>query len=190
MKSPPATLEELADFFFRAANFLFRPVNSPKEVPIFPTQLCTRRGFQLLPMKSFWRPTLALALLGGALAFAGCGGGGGGTSMPSPTPTATPRGTPINGNTILVRLFDSSGLSADGVVSLAVGINTYRLGTTGGQATFVGFAAGTYSLSAQVNGQTQTRPVAVGNGATTVDFSFAAGVTPTATGTIPSPPFS
>jgi len=96
---------------------------------------------------------------------------------------------PTNSNTLTARLSDASGLSADGVVSLSSGINTYRLGTTGGQATFVGFAAGTYSVSAQVNGQTQTRSVTVGNGATTVDFSFASGVTPTATGTIPPPPF-
>lgn len=138
-------------------------------------------------MRFLWRPTICFALLAGVLAFAGCGGGGSGVAKP--TPTAKPTGTPVNGNTLTVRLSDASGLSADGVVSLSLGINTYRLGTTGGQATFVGFAAGTYSLSAQVNGQTQTRSVAVGQGATTVDFSFASGVSPTATGTIPPPPF-
>lgn len=109
--------------------------------------------------------------------------------MATPTPTARPTGAPTNSNTLTVRLKDASGLSADGVVSLSLGINTYRLGTTGGQATFVGFAAGTYSLSAQVNGQTQMRSVMVAGGATTVDFSFASGVSPTATGTIPPPPF-
>lgn len=139
-------------------------------------------------MKPIWRFSLALGLLASALGVAGCGGGGGGPTVhATPTPAAT--GTPVANNLILVRLSDSSGLAADGVVSLSIGINTYRMGTTRGQASFVGFAAGTYSLSAQVNGQTQTRSVAVGSGTTTVDFSFGTGVTPAPTATIPAPPF-
>jgi len=77
----------------------------------------------------------------------------------------------------------------DGVVTLTSGINVFRLGTTGGQATFVGFAPGTYSISAQAGDQSQTRPVVVANGTTTADFVFQSSVTPSPTGTIPPAPF-
>ncbi len=139
-------------------------------------------------MKPIWRFSPAVALLASGLCVTGCGGGGSGpTVRPTPLPVAT--GTPVANNLISVRLNDSSGLAVDGVVSLTVGLNTYRMGTTGGQASFVGFAAGTYSLSAQVNTQTQTRSVPVGSGTTTVDFLFGTGVTPAPTATIPAPPF-
>lgn len=152
------------------------------------TQLCARLRFQLRQMKPIWRPALALGLLVSALWVTGCGGGSSGPS-PVATRTPVPTGTPVTNNLIVVRLSDSGGLAVDGVVNLTVGLNVYHMGTTGGQASFVGFAAGTYSLSAQVNGQTQTRPVPVASGTTTVDFVFSAGVTPAPTATIPAPPF-
>lgn len=139
-------------------------------------------------MKPIWRPALTLGLFASALWLAGCGGGSSGPTIGA-TPTPVASGTPIANNLIVVRLSDSSGLPAEGVVSLTIGIRSYRMGTTGGQAPFVGFAAGTYSLSAQVNGQTQTRSVIVANGTTTVAFVFGTGVTPAPTATIPPAPF-
>jgi len=133
---------------------------------------------------------MALGLFASALWVAGCGGGSSGpTPRATATPTASPTRVPIANNSIVVRLSDGSGLGVDGVVSLTIGINVYRLGTTGGQATFVGFASGNYSISAQVNGQTQTRSVVVGTGTTSVDFAFSADVTPAPTATIPPAPF-
>ncbi len=129
-----------------------------------------------------------MLLLAGALYLAGCGGGGGG---PAPTPTATPTATatPVSGNIILVRLRDAGGALVDGVVTLTAGASTFRLGTTGGQASFAGFVAGNYAVSASVNGQVQSQNFSAGNGTTTVDISFPNGLTPTPAGTIPPPPF-
>ncbi|RYX82120.1 hypothetical protein EON83_21135 [bacterium] len=141
-------------------------------------------------MFSLWRGTGAVLLVFSALWFAGCGGG---NSGPTPTPTNTPRptatGTPTSGNLIIVRLRDSSGTVVDGVVSLVVGNDTFRLGTTSGQASFAGFIAGNYSASALVNGRTQSKTFAATNGTTTVDLVFPTGITPTPAGTIPPPPF-
>ena len=145
-------------------------------------------------MFSFWRGKGAVLLVLGALWFAGCGGG---SSGPTPTPTgtsgpgatATPRGTPVSGNVIIVRLRDANGLPVDGVVALVAGADTFRLGTTTGQASYAGFVAGNYSLSAQVNGRTQSKTFKAANGTTTVDLVFATGITPTPAGTVPAPPF-
>ena len=139
-------------------------------------------------MFSFWRGLGAVFVLGSALWFAGCGGG---SSGPTPTPTSTsrPTATPIAGNLIVVRLRDNTGAVVDGVVALTAGADTFRLGTTGGQASFVGFAAAAYAVSAQVNGRTQTKNITSTKGTTTVDLVFSTGITPTPAGTIPPPPF-
>ncbi len=141
-------------------------------------------------MFSFWRGTGAVLLTLSALWFAGCGGGSGG---PTPTPTNTPRptttGTPNSSNLIIVRLRDTTGTVLDGVVALTVGGDTFRLGTTSGQASFAGFVAGNYSASAQVNGSTQTKTFTATSGTTTVDLVFPTGITPTPAGTVPPPPF-
>lgn len=145
-------------------------------------------------MFSFWRGGGAGLLVLSALWFAGCGGGSSGpapspTRTPVPGTTATPTGTPISGNVIIVRLRDASGLPVDGVASLVAGADTFRLGTTGGQASFAGFVAGNYLASAQVNGRTQSKTFNAANGTTTVDLIFATGITPTPAGTVPPPPF-
>ena len=145
-------------------------------------------------MFSLWRGTGVALLVFSALWFAGCGGGSSGptptaTSTPVPGTTATPSFTPISGNLIIVRLRDASGLPVDGVVSLVVGTDTFRLGTTSGQVSFAGFVAGNYSVSAQVNGRTQSKTFAATQGTTTVDLTFSTGITPTPAGTIPPPPF-
>lgn len=147
-------------------------------------------------MFSFWRGVPPVLLTFGALWLVGCGGGSSGPT-PSPTPTrtpvpgasATPTGTPISRNLIIVRLRDASGSPVDGVVALSVGKDTFRLGTTSGQASFAGFVAGSYSVSAQVNGRAQNKSFSAANGTTTVDLVFASGITPTPVGTIPPPPF-
>lgn len=145
-------------------------------------------------MFSLRRGLGAALLVVSALWFAGCGGGSSGptptaTSTPVPGATPTPSLTPVSGNLIIVRLHDASGLSIDGVVSLIVGADTFRLGTTSGQASFAGFVAGNYSVSAQVNGLTQSKTFTSVKGTTTVDLTFATGVTPVPAGTIPPPPF-
>jgi hypothetical protein len=145
-------------------------------------------------MFSLWRGTGAVLLVFSALWFAGCGGGSSGptptpTNTPRPGATATPGSTPASGNLIIVRLRDTSGTVLDGVVSLVAGSDTFPLGTTSGQVSFAGFVAGTYSISAQVNGRTQSKTVVATNGTTTVDLVFPTGITPTPAGTIPPPPF-
>lgn len=141
-------------------------------------------------MNPKWRLLMAIGFLSSALWVAGCGGGSSGpTPQPTATPTVSATRTPIANNSIVVHLSDSSGLAVDGVVTLTSGINVYRLGTTGGQATFVGFAPGTYSISAQAGDQSQTRSLTVGSGTTTANFVFQSSVTPAPTGTIPPTPF-
>ncbi|BCM92395.1 hypothetical protein IAD21_04274 [Abditibacteriota bacterium] len=145
-------------------------------------------------MFSFWRGTGAVLLTLSALWFAGCGGGNSGpnptpTNTPRPGATATPTGTPASSNLIIVRLRDTSGTVVDGVVSLVVGADTFRLGTTSGQASFAGFVVGNYSVSAQVNGRTQSKTFTATQGTSTVDLVFPTGITPTPAGTIPPPPF-
>ncbi len=145
-------------------------------------------------MFSFPRGAGAVLLVFGALGFVGCGGGSSGptpspTRTPVPGATATPAGTPISRNLIVVRLRDAGGAPVDGVVALTVGADTFRLGTTSGQVSFAGFIPGSYAGSAQVNGRTQSKTFAATGGTTTVDLVFPTGVTPTPAGTIPPPPF-
>ena len=164
------------------------------EMRDYPTQLDSSKTFKPLLMFSFPRGTGAVLLVFGALWFAGCGGGSSGptpspTRTPVPGVTPTPGGTPTSRNLIIVRLRDSGGAAVDGVVALTVGADTFRLGTTGGQASFAGFVAGSYAISAQVNGRTQSKTFVAAAGATTVDIVFPTGVVPLPTGTIPPPPF-
>jgi hypothetical protein len=115
--------------------------------------------------------------------IAGCGGGGGGNSGGPRTPTATP--TPINQNSVVVRLRDDQEGIVDGIVTLS---GKSPQATIAGETTFTGVALGSQSLTAEVNGVSTPHDFTAIEGVTTVTVIINANVTPTATSTAPTPP--
>lgn len=123
----------------------------------------------------------ALVALAPVLFLAGCGGGGGGGSTPRPTPT------PISANIVVIQLRDNLGNPVEGIIT----VGAQRLGTFGGEAIFSGLPTGAATASIEVNGRTTTENFTVLLGNTQISFVVEASVspTPTATGTVPPPPF-
>jgi hypothetical protein len=113
--------------------------------------------------------------------IAGCGGGGGGNGGGPNLPTATP----INQNTVIVRLRDDQNGIVDGIVTLP---GKSPQATISGETTFVGVTVGNQTLTAEVNGIPTPQNITVNEGETIVTVVINANVTPTATSTVPPPP--
>lgn len=136
---------------------------------------------------------VAALLLAFPAILIGCGGGGssspsgGGSSGGSATTTPRPMATTVaGGRALVVQLRDSAGRPVDGIVTLG----TLSLPTTGGNVTFSGVAAGSVTVSAEVDGVVNTRSATIqGSGTTTFAFVVIPSVTPAPTATIPPPPF-
>ena len=131
-------------------------------------------------MKKFFAG--AVLCLAPILFLVGCGGGGGGGgSTPRPTPT------PVSANIVVVQLRDNLDNAVDGIVTIGV----QRQATFGGEAIFSGIATGPATATIEVNGRTTSENFTVLAGNTQISFVVDASVspTPTATGTIPPPPF-
>ncbi len=135
----------------------------------------------------------AVALWSFPVALIGCGGGSGGGGTTPPTPTATPvstpraTSTPVAGARILViQLRDAAGNPVDGIVT----VGAANQATSGGNATFRGVAAGSVTVSVEVDGNVTTRQVAVQPAQTTIStITLSPAVTPAPTATLPPPPF-
>ena len=129
---------------------------------------------------------LFLAFLPALLIGCGGGSGGGGTPSATATPTAAPTAT-LGPRALTVQLRDNAGRRVEGIVTVGNAV----VSTNNGDATFNrDIAAGTATVSAEVDGSVTTGQVTVQNtGTTTFVLRVSPRVTPVPGGTIPPSPF-